>query len=79
MNCSCGKQVAFAATGLAAMYVCLCNAITDSQVRAAAAGGATRPKDVFASCGCGAQCANCTRVILSILRDGVAGEVRVAG
>ena len=58
------------------MYVCLCNALTDSQVRIAAANGATRPKDVFATCGCGAQCATCTRAILSILREGAAGQAR---
>ncbi|HEV7268898.1 MAG TPA: (2Fe-2S)-binding protein [Falsiroseomonas sp.] len=58
------------------MYVCLCNALTDCQVRAAAAGGAKRPKDVFASCGCGAQCATCTRTILSILRQGAGAEDR---
>lgn len=56
------------------MYVCLCNAITDAKVRAAAAGGATRPKDVFAACGCGAQCATCTRMMLSILRETSAAE-----
>lgn len=60
------------------MYVCLCNAITDGQVRAAAAAGASRPKDVFETCGCGAQCANCTRTIVSILREGVAGRERPA-
>jgi bacterioferritin-associated ferredoxin len=60
------------------MYVCLCNALTDSQVRAAAAAGATRPKEVFANCGCGAQCATCTRAILSILRDDTAA-LRSAG
>jgi bacterioferritin-associated ferredoxin len=56
------------------VYVCLCNALTDGQVRAAAAAGATRPKDVFATCGCGAQCANCTRLMLSILREGLAAN-----
>jgi bacterioferritin-associated ferredoxin len=61
------------------MYVCLCNGLTDGQVRAAAAAGATRPKDVFATCNCGAQCATCTRTILSILREGAADEARPAG
>ena len=56
------------------MYVCLCNAITDRQVRAAAAAGATRPKEVFASCSCGAQCATCTRTMVAILREGAGGE-----
>jgi bacterioferritin-associated ferredoxin len=58
------------------MYICLCNAITDGQVRAAAAGGATRPKEVFATCGCGAQCANCTRTMLSILQEGAGTAAR---
>jgi bacterioferritin-associated ferredoxin len=51
------------------MYVCLCNAITDGQVRSAAQSGASRPSAVFATCGCGAQCATCTRTILAILRE----------
>jgi bacterioferritin-associated ferredoxin len=54
------------------MYVCLCNALTDGQVRAAAAAGAARPKDVFATCGCGPQCASCARTIRAILRDSAA-------
>lgn len=55
-----------------AMYVCLCNGITDGQVRDAAAAGAQRPKEVFAACGCGARCAACTREMLSLLRQGTA-------
>jgi bacterioferritin-associated ferredoxin len=54
------------------MYVCLCNAITDGQVRAAAQAGASRPSEVFVTCGCGAQCATCTRAILAILREDTA-------
>jgi bacterioferritin-associated ferredoxin len=60
------------------MYVCLCNALTDAQIRAAAAAGATRPREVFASCGCGAQCANCTRTIRAILHEGACEESRRA-
>ena len=52
------------------MYVCLCNAITDGQVRDAASAGATRPKEVFAACGCNAGCAACTREMLNLLRQG---------
>lgn len=54
------------------MYVCLCNAITERQVQAAAAAGAKRPKQVFETCGCGAQCASCTRTILGLLRQNTA-------
>ena len=60
------------------MYVCLCNALTDGQIRAAVAAGATRPKEVFATCGCGAQCATCMRTILAMLRDGAGQEQRPA-
>jgi bacterioferritin-associated ferredoxin len=60
------------------MYVCLCNALTESQVRAAAAAGATRPKDVFRSCGCGAQCASCKRMMLALLHDRTAAPAAAA-
>jgi bacterioferritin-associated ferredoxin len=54
------------------MYICLCNALTDGQVRDAALAGARRPSEVFATCGCGAQCAGCVRTILALLRGGTA-------
>jgi bacterioferritin-associated ferredoxin len=39
------------------MYVCLCNALTDRQVKqAAATAGTTKPSSVYAACGCRAQC-----------------------
>jgi bacterioferritin-associated ferredoxin len=40
------------------MYVCLCNALTDRQVRQAVADGACRP-----------QCSSCVRAILATIRD----------
>lgn len=51
------------------MYVCLCNALTDAQLRAAAAVGAARVHDVYSGCGCQAQCGCCTATVLSILRE----------
>lgn len=56
------------------MVICLCNAMTDKQVRDAVAGGATRPKDVYCACGKSAQCGGCTATILSILREDAAGR-----
>jgi bacterioferritin-associated ferredoxin len=50
------------------MYVCLCNALTDAQLRTAAA-GAARVRDVYAGCCCQAQCGCCTATVLSILRE----------
>jgi bacterioferritin-associated ferredoxin len=55
------------------MYVCLCNALTDQTLRqAAVASGSTRPGEVYAACGCRAQCGQCVRAILALLRDQVA-------
>lgn len=50
------------------MYLCLCNAISDVQVERAAREGARRPRDVYARCGCRAQCGRCTAAILGALR-----------
>jgi bacterioferritin-associated ferredoxin len=51
------------------MYVCLCNALTDRQVkRAAAAAGTTKPSSVYAACGCRAECGRCVKALVSLLR-----------
>ena len=54
------------------MYVCLCNALTECQVRRAVEDGASRPRDVYGACGCRAQCGACTRAILATIRDAAA-------
>ena len=55
---------------LIAMYVCLCNALTDRQVQqAAATAGTTKPSSVYAACGCRAQCGQCVKALLALLRD----------
>jgi bacterioferritin-associated ferredoxin len=51
------------------VIVCLCNALTDTQLSDAVAQGARRPRDVYAACDCKAQCGTCTRTILSLIRD----------
>jgi bacterioferritin-associated ferredoxin len=56
------------------MYVCLCNALTDAQIRAAASAGAARVRDLYAGCGCAAQCGCCTATVLTILREARAGQ-----
>jgi bacterioferritin-associated ferredoxin len=51
------------------VYVCLCNALTDRQVRQAAAdAGTTKPSSVYAACGCRAQCGQCVRALVALLR-----------
>ncbi len=50
------------------MYLCLCNGLSDTRVAAAIRQGARRPHDVYAGCGCRAQCGACTASILGALR-----------
>jgi bacterioferritin-associated ferredoxin len=51
------------------MIVCLCNAISEGDVRAALLAGATRPKEVYDCCGGRAQCGNCAPTVLRIIRE----------
>lgn len=51
------------------MYICLCNAITDVDVKRVVAEGAGRPREVYAACNCRAQCGHCTPTILGLLRE----------
>jgi bacterioferritin-associated ferredoxin len=52
------------------VYLCLCNALTDRQVKQAVADpAAQRPTDVYAACGCRAQCGACVKTLLGLLRE----------
>jgi bacterioferritin-associated ferredoxin len=51
------------------MYICLCNALTDAQITHAIQEGACRPREVYAACGCRAQCGGCTGMILGAIRE----------
>ena len=41
------------------MYVCLCNGITDTQIRAAVEGGASSLRQLRAGLGVASQCGQC--------------------
>ena len=41
------------------MIVCICNRITEKDVRAAARAGASTPEEAYACLGCEAQCGCC--------------------
>jgi bacterioferritin-associated ferredoxin len=57
------------------VYVCLCNALTDRQIKQAAiSAGTTKPSKVYAACGCRAQCGQCVKALLSLVR-GVDGAI----
>ena len=48
------------------MYICLCNALTDTDIKRAAA-GAQRPAEVFANCNCRAQCGSCVKTVCAMI------------
>ena len=51
------------------MYVCICNALTEHDIAAAASNiSATRPSELFAACRCRAQCGTCVRRILAMIQ-----------
>jgi bacterioferritin-associated ferredoxin len=50
------------------MYLCLCNGLSDTRIADAIHQGARRPRDVYAQCGCRAQCGRCTASILGVIR-----------
>ncbi|NQX87031.1 MAG: bacterioferritin-associated ferredoxin [Halioglobus sp.] len=51
------------------MYVCLCNGITDTQIRAAIQKGASSLKDVRKTLGVANQCGKCGIQTREILRE----------
>ena len=55
------------------MIVCVCNRITESEVRLAARGGATTPEAAYACQGCEVQCGCC----LDYAQEIIDGEHRL--
>jgi len=51
------------------MYVCICNGITDKQIRAAVAGGANSLQRLRDELGVASNCGTCTEHALSLLED----------
>lgn len=62
------------------MYVCVCNAITDREVSAAVAGGATGADEVFRHFGTEMRCGRCVATMRGLIGEtGCAGERRHVG
>ena len=59
------------------MYVCICNAITDKQIRKAAAAGATDLWDLQRELGVATNCGSCKEMASDILRESAATEPRM--
>jgi bacterioferritin-associated ferredoxin len=53
------------------MYVCVCHAVTEGDVRDKAAAGATTPKAVRAACGMRPGCGACVKRIRALLDSGL--------
>jgi bacterioferritin-associated ferredoxin len=52
------------------VYICLCNALTDKRLKQAVATTATqRVSEVYEACGCRAQCGQCVKAVLRLVRD----------
>jgi bacterioferritin-associated ferredoxin len=57
------------------MYVCLCNGVTDREIRQTAAAGCRTMAELTMRTGCGAGCGSCTGMATAILDEvhGAAG------
>jgi bacterioferritin-associated ferredoxin len=51
------------------MYVCICNAVTDSAIRQAVSEGARSLRDLSAQTGCSTQCGRCVHVARDVLDE----------
>ena len=51
------------------MYVCICNAVTDKQIRKAAREGCTSLRELSCQTGCATSCGKCARIAREILDD----------
>jgi bacterioferritin-associated ferredoxin len=56
------------------MYVCVCNAVTEDDVRSCMASGLCAPKEVKAACGMKPGCGSCTKRLYALM-----SEIRTAG
>ncbi|MDD5328479.1 MAG: bacterioferritin-associated ferredoxin [Sulfuricella sp.] len=55
------------------MYVCLCQGVTDGQIREAASAGACSMRDLCANLGVASQCGKCAKCAHKILQESLAG------
>jgi bacterioferritin-associated ferredoxin len=51
------------------MYICLCNALTDQEIRQAVLAGAGRPSEVYRACGRHPQCGSCAKAVRCIINE----------
>jgi len=51
------------------VYVCLCNSVTDSDIRNAADAGVRTMRQLKMQTGCGNNCGKCVTMACEVLRD----------
>jgi bacterioferritin-associated ferredoxin len=51
------------------MYVCICNAVTEDDVRGCMAAGLCSPKEVKAACGMKPGCGSCTKRLYTLMSE----------
>ena len=56
------------------MYICLCNAITERQVRECARSGACSVDDLASQLGVGSGCGRCIECAVDVLREMATGQ-----
>ncbi len=61
------------------MYVCLCNSVTDSEIRGAIKLGVRSMQDLSATLGVATCCGRCTDCARSVLAESLAADCPYAG
>ncbi|MDX1459769.1 MAG: bacterioferritin-associated ferredoxin [Xanthomonadales bacterium] len=56
------------------MYICLCHAVTDSDIREAVIGGATDLRELAAETGCATGCGSCLESACEVLHEALAEQ-----
>ncbi len=59
------------------MYVCICNGVTENDIRHAAAGGCRSVPELTMRTGCGATCGSCLDSAAQVLREAQQAAVRI--
>lgn len=58
------------------VYVCLCNGVTERDIRQAAHAGCRSMPELTMRTGCGASCGSCVAMATEVLHDARQGQVR---
>lgn len=61
------------------MYVCVCNAVTESDIRTAVDDGVRNLKQLVLATGCGSTCGCCTEMATDVLQQAIRAQRETAG